>query len=105
MSQPLTIDSSTMLLGLLLNFLTTVGAAAFIYGRLSADLESVKRSVDRDGDKSFVQRKEIDLLANQAAGEHRTFASEITTLRERTHAHERVLGEHETRITVLEDAS
>ena len=103
MNVPLTLHESIIVAGLLLNLLTTIGAGAFIYGRFSAKLEAVERAVNKDGKHGFVREAEVDLLVMKADSEHRTFASEITTLRERTHGHEKVLGEHEARISVLEE--
>lgn len=99
----MTVHDTVIVAGLVLNLLTTLGAGMFLYGRFSAKLEAVEKAVNSDGKRGFVHSAELDLLVSKADSEHRVFASEITTLRERTHGHEKVLGEHEARIAVLEE--
>lgn len=98
-----TLHESIIVAGLVLNLVATISAVAFIYGRFSAKLEAVERAINKDGKQGFVRDGELDLLVMKADGEHRVFASEITTLRERAHGHEKILGDHEARIAVLEE--
>ena len=105
MNGSLSLHDGIILAGLLLNLLTTIGAGAFLYGKFATELQAVKDAVNKDGKQGFVREGELNLLVAKADSDHRVFASEITTLRERTHGHEKVLGEHEARIAVLEDGN
>lgn len=72
---------------------------------LRAELSELKAMLGQDGRQSFVRARELELLVEKAEGEHRVINSEITTLRERVHGHEKVLGDHESRIGRLEEAT
>ena len=97
--------------------LETIGVAGFgltiavnavvggiTYGALRAEVKDLRDAVRADGKNGFVRGAEVDLLVKQAESEHRVMNSEITTLRERVHGHERLIGEHEARISILEEA-
>lgn len=73
------------------------------YGSLKTEVKDLRDAVRADGKNGFVRGAEVDLLVKQAESEHRVMNSEINTLRERVHGHERLIGEHEARLTVLED--
>lgn len=91
--------------GFAATILINTAVGGFFYGRLSARLDGVEKAVSRDGTQSFVRSERVDLLVARADSEHRVMNSEINTLRERVHGHERVMGEHEVRLTTLEEAS
>ena len=75
------------------------------FGSLKNEVKDLREVIRAEGKNGFVRGAEIDLLVKQAESEHRVMNSEITTLRERVHGHERLIGEHEARITVIEGAS
>ena len=91
--------------GFLLTIATNTTVVGVIYGKLVTRLDSVERELRNDGRHGLVQSGELDLLVKKADGEHRVMNSEITTLRERVHGHEKVLGEHEVRIERLEEGA
>lgn len=72
------------------------------YGSIATRLSAVEKSIERDGGQGFVREERIDLLHAQAQGEHLVMNSEINTLRERVHGHERVLADHGARLDSLE---